>query len=86
MISTEFIKYLSEVDTNIFLSLNGMHSPFWDYFMKTFTGKFIWVPMYATILYILLKISLESSGVLCSGLALTLLLPTRCAAASFVRW
>ena len=54
MINTEIINFLSEVDTNVFLFFNGIHSPFWDYFMSAFTGKIIWVPMYATILYILL--------------------------------
>ena len=54
MINTEIINFLSEVDTNVFLFFNGIHSPFWDYFMSAFTGKIIWGPMYATILYILL--------------------------------
>lgn len=54
MVNTEIINFLSEVDTNVFLFFNGIHSPFWDYFMSTFTGKFIWIPMYATILYVLL--------------------------------
>lgn len=51
MIHSEIVQFLSEIDTNIFLSFNGIHSPFWDYFMSSFTGKIIWVPMYATILY-----------------------------------
>ena len=45
MIHTGIVQYLSEIDTNIFLSFNGIHSPFWDYFMSSFTGKFIWIPM-----------------------------------------
>lgn len=49
------IDYLSELDKNILLFFNGIHSPFWDYFMSAFTGKVIWVPMYATVLYLLLK-------------------------------
>ena len=51
MIHTGIVQYLSEIDTNIFLYFNGIHSHFWDYFMSSFTGKFIWIPMYATILY-----------------------------------
>lgn len=46
MIHSEIVQFLSEIDTNIFLSFNGIHSPFWDYFMSSFTGKIIWVPMY----------------------------------------
>lgn len=51
----EIIQSLAEADKEIFLFFNGMHAPFWDYFMSLFTGKVIWVPMYATILYVLLK-------------------------------
>lgn len=53
--TSEFIQSLSEIDTNILLFFNGIHSTFFDYFMSAFTGKAIWVPMYATILYVLLK-------------------------------
>ena len=49
MVHTDIIQYLSEIDTNVFLYFNGIHSPFWDYFMTSFTGKIIWVPMYAKI-------------------------------------
>ena len=73
MTNTDFIKFLSEIDTDIFLYLNGIHSPFWDYFMASFTGKIIWVPMYATILYILLK-NFHWKAVLCyvAAIALTI--------------
>ena len=64
MINTEIINFLSEVDTNVFLFFNGIHSPFWDYFMSAFTGKIIWVPMYATI-HIANQFPLEGSPVLC---------------------
>ena len=43
------IEFLNELDTQIFLMFNGHHSPFFDEFMKLFTGRFIWVPMYAAI-------------------------------------
>lgn len=71
MVNTGLIKILSEIDTNIFLFFNGIHSPFWDYFMTSFTGKIIWVPMYATILYILLK-NFHWKAVLCYVMAIAL--------------
>lgn len=43
--------YLIELDTSIFLWLNSSHSPFWDIFMKMASGKLIWVPMYAALLF-----------------------------------
>lgn len=47
------IELLRSIDTEIFLSLNNLYSPFWDSFMSIFSGKMIWAPMYATIVYIL---------------------------------
>lgn len=49
------IDFLNVIDSNIYLFLNGMHLPFLDRLMMLVTGKFIWVPMYATILLILFK-------------------------------
>ena len=47
------IELLGSIDTEIFLLLNNLHSPFWDSFMSIFSGKMIWAPMYLTIVYIL---------------------------------
>lgn len=49
------LETLQQLDQNLLLFLNGLHAPFWDNFMWLFSGKWIWVPMYATILYVLLK-------------------------------
>ena len=73
MVHTDIIQYLSEIDTNVFLYFNGIHSPFWDYFMTSFTGKIIWVPMYATILYILLK-NFHWKAALCYVAAIALII------------
>lgn len=61
------IEFLSDIDTQLLLFFNGIHSPFWDYFMSAFTGKVIWVPMYASILYTAQEFSLESGFVLCGS-------------------
>ena len=49
------LETLQQLDQQLLLTLNGLHSPYWDNFKWLFTGKLIWIPMYATILYILLK-------------------------------
>ena len=49
------IETLAHIDQTLLLYLNGFHNTFGDYFMSTFTGKWIWIPMYASILYVLLK-------------------------------
>lgn len=48
-------EFLNEIDTSIFLAINGAHSPFFDSFMTLFTGRFIWIPMYAMVLWILFR-------------------------------
>ena len=85
MIHSEIVQFLSEIDTNIFLSFNGIHSPFWDYFMTSFTGKIIWVPMYATILHILLK-NFHWKAVLCYVVAIALTITGCSTSASRQPW
>lgn len=49
------IEFLNNFDTTIFLAVNGVHSPFFDSFMTMFTGRFIWIPMYAMVAWILFR-------------------------------
>ena len=41
---------LERLDQQLFLHLNSMHSPFWDWVMKTVSGIAIWIPLYLAIL------------------------------------
>lgn len=49
------IDFLNSLDAEIFLALNGCHAAFFDSFMKLFSGRFIWIPMYAVALLIFLR-------------------------------
>ena len=44
------LNYLIELDQNLFLFLNGIHSPFWDHIMFAISGKVIWIPLYLAVL------------------------------------
>ena len=79
------IEFLSDIDTQLLLFFNGIHSPFWDYFMSAFTGKVIWVPMYASILYILLK-NFHWKVALCYVVAIALTITFADQIVFFVRW
>ncbi len=37
---------LITIDTNVFLWINGYHSPFWDKLMWHISGKLEWLPLY----------------------------------------
>lgn len=43
------IDYLIEADQALMLALNDMHTAYLDSFMMLFTGRWVWVPMYAAI-------------------------------------
>lgn len=51
----EMIQYLSQIDTDLFLWLNGFHSTFWDYFMTIYSSRFVWVPFYASFVYVMFR-------------------------------
>lgn len=53
--TNELLQSLIHIDESVLLFLNGFHNTLGDHFMSIFTGKWIWVPMYASILYVLLK-------------------------------
>lgn len=52
---TALLETLNQLDQNLFLLINGIHSPASDLFMWCYSGKWIWVPLYASILYVLFR-------------------------------
>jgi len=49
------IESLSDIDTKLFLFLNGINSPFWDIVMWQISGKLTWIPLYLLIVYFIVK-------------------------------
>lgn len=69
------IEFLNNLDTSLFLAINGHHSPFFDSFMTLFTGRFIWVPMYVMVAWLLFYKKRWQSGItylICLALAITM--------------
>ncbi len=44
------LETLNHLDTQLFLFLNGIHSPFWDNVMWWISGKKEWIPLYLILL------------------------------------
>lgn len=42
---------LIHADQELFLWLNGQHTPFWDSIMAAVTYKFTWIPLYVLMVY-----------------------------------
>jgi undecaprenyl-diphosphatase len=66
------IEYIKQLDTQLFLFLNGLNHPFFDPVMSWISDKIIWIPFYGLLLYLIikkhgvgsLKIIIPSAGVL----------------------
>ncbi len=67
----EILQNLIQADEHLLLFLNGLHHTLGDFFMYVFTGKFTWVPLYAALLFVLLK-SCEWKMALCCILTVAL--------------
>jgi len=42
-------------DRALFLELNGLHSPFFDFIMYWLSNRIIWVPMYLFLIFLLIR-------------------------------
>jgi undecaprenyl-diphosphatase len=49
------IEYLKQVDNAILLFINNLHSPLWDRIMMGISNRFIWIPFYLLLAYIIIK-------------------------------
>lgn len=69
------IDTLLELDDTVHLYLNSAHCPFFDNFMSMYSGRFIWIPMYAALLIIMLRrYPLSKVLILLIGIALSITL------------
>lgn len=49
------IEFIKNIDTELFLFLNGLHSDFFDSLMWWISDKYLWIPFYAFLLFLLIK-------------------------------
>ncbi|WP_179345652.1 phosphatase PAP2 family protein [Winogradskyella ursingii] len=49
------IEQLIELDQELFLYLNGLGNTYWDAFWLTYTAKIHWIPLYATLAYLIYR-------------------------------
>ncbi len=49
------IDWLEKIDQELFLFLNGLHSPFFDQVMWVISAKATWIPLYLVLLYLLYR-------------------------------
>jgi len=49
------LETLSNIDTKLFLLINGQHNSFFDFILFWVSDRFIWIPFYGLLLFILFK-------------------------------
>lgn len=49
------LEFLNQIDTDIFLFFNGLHTTFFDNLMWFISGKFIWIPLYLLLVFFLVR-------------------------------
>jgi undecaprenyl-diphosphatase len=64
------LESLNNLDTQLFLFFNGLHSPFWDQVMWWASGKLNWIPLYTVLLAYLVVIFRWKAGWIVLGVAL----------------
>jgi len=61
------LEFLNQLDTDLFILLNGLHNDFWDGFFLWATEKFSWIWLYVIILLLLIRRYLEAGIVRKTG-------------------
>ncbi len=49
------LDWLNQIDTELFLFLNGLHNSFFDFLMYWISNKYIWIPLYAFFLILIVR-------------------------------
>jgi len=49
------MEYLNQLDTQLFMLINGSHNAFFDPVMYWLSDKLIWIPMYLLIIFIVIR-------------------------------
>jgi undecaprenyl-diphosphatase len=51
----EMLNVLNDLDTRLFLFLNGLNNPFFDVVMDGISNKFLWIPLYLFTGYLIFR-------------------------------
>ncbi len=71
------LEKLIEADKNLLLTINRWHAPWLDPVMLFLTQTWAWIPLYALLIYFIIKIYKKRSWIPLTGAALTVLFADR---------
>lgn len=73
LLDASLLQQLVQLDTDLFLTLNSLHTTYLDPFMKLYSGKLIWVPLYTSLVYVMWR-NLTWRQLLCGLLCVALVI------------
>ena len=68
------LEFLIELDQKVFFVLNGFHSPWLDQVMYWITKTEFWIPLYAGLLYLVIKNFKKKSWIIVGCIIITIVL------------
>lgn len=84
-LSMSVMQTLANWDTHILLSLNSLHTPFWDSFMYFYSGRVIWIPLYLSLVVLLFRSYYYKIALLCIVTCLVLVCINDQLTSTFIR-
>ncbi len=79
------IEFLNNLDTSLFLAINGYHTAFFDNLMMLFSSRFTWLLMYASLIWIIFKSTPPKTACLYLGMIILAILLADQICASLIR-
>ncbi|MEC7754823.1 phosphatase PAP2 family protein [Roseivirga sp. UBA1976] len=80
------ISYLEALDKDLFRVLNGTHNALFDWLMPWISNKYVWIPLYAFLLYSLIRYSKAPAWAVLLGIGLLILLSDQTASGLLKPW
>lgn len=79
------ITWIQDLDESLLLFINGMHNPLLDQIMWTASEKWVWIPFYLLLAYLIFKRDTRRNGAICLLLIMLLITITDQTCGSLIR-
>lgn len=80
------IQFLAQLDTELFLFLNGLHNTFFDGFMYGVTATPVWIPFYLSVIYIAVRYYKKESLYIIAALVICVALTDQISSGLIKEW
>lgn len=70
----DFLHYLDSVDKQWLLALNNDYAPFWNNLMVIISSKLVWIPLYLSLIFVIIKDWEKKSWIVILGLILAVVI------------